>query len=295
MSKENTPTPHNAAKYGEIAKTVIMAGDPVRVKYIAENFLENPVLYNSVRGILGYTGTYKGKKVSVQAHGMGIPSIGIYTYELFNFYDVEKIIRIGTCGSFKAEVKLGSIVIAEGAGTCVCGATKSFDGSYSSVVTDPTCPEGGHTTWTCSVCGDFYRTAETPANGHNYEGQIWQYDSAYTAGIQLPGPYSAIADFTLLRDAVAHAEKEKLDFEVGNVLTSDCFYNEGGKEPQWARLGVLAVEMEAYGLYFNAAISGKKALAILSVSDNTITHEELSAEQRALGLNNMIKMALEIA
>ena len=237
MSRENTPTPHTAAKYGDIAKTVIMAGDPVRVKYIAENFLENPVLYNSVRGILGYTGTYKGKTVSVQAHGMGIPSIGIYTYELFNFYDVEKIIRIGTCGSFKAEVKLGSIVIAEGACT----------------------------------------------------------DSSYTAGIQLPGPYSAIADFTLLRDAVAHAEKEKLDFEVGNVLTSDCFYNEGGKEPQWARLGVLAVEMEAYGLYFNAAISGKKALAILSVSDNTITHEELSAEQRALGLNNMIKMALEIA
>ena len=237
MSKENTPTPHNAAKYGEIAETVIMAGDPVRVKYIAENFLENPVLYNSIRGILGYTGTYKGKRISVQAHGMGIPSIGIYTYELFNFYDVQKIIRIGTCGSYKKEVQLGSIVIAEGACT----------------------------------------------------------DSSYTAGVPLPGPYSAIADFDLLRKAVAHAEQNKLAFEVGNVLTSDCFYNEGGKENQWARLGVLAVEMEAYGLYINAAISGKKGLTILSVSDNVITGEKLSPEERALGLNNMIKMALEIA
>ena len=234
---ENTPTPHNAAKYGEIAKTVVMAGDPVRVKYIAENFLENPVLYNSIRGILGYTGTYKGKRVSVQAHGMGIPSIGIYTYELFNFYDVDKIIRIGTCGSFKKDVKLGSIVIAAGAST----------------------------------------------------------DSAYTAGRDLPGFYSAIADFDLLRSAVDYARSENIDFEVGNILTSDSFYNEGGKEPEWARLGVLGVEMEAYGLYFNAAISGKKALTILSVSDNVMTHEQLPPEQRALGLNNMIRIALEIA
>ena len=237
MSKKNTPTPHNAAKYGDIAKTVIMAGDPVRVKYIAENFLENPVLYNNVRGILGYTGTYKGKKVSVQAHGMGIPSIGIYTWELFNFYDVDKIIRIGTCGSYKEDVKLGSIVIAQGACT----------------------------------------------------------DSNYGTERGIPGKFSAIADFGLLRKAVDQAEKDGLDYEVGNIMTSDVFYNASPDQGLWPKLGVLAVEMEAYGLYFNAAVSGKKALAILTVSDNTITGEQLPAEQRALGMDKMIHLAMEIA
>ena len=237
MSKKNTPTPHNAAKYGDIAKTVIMAGDPMRVKYIAENYLENPVLYNDVRCAYGYTGTYKGKRVSVQAHGMGIPSIGIYTWELFNFYGVDRIIRIGTCGSYKAEVKLGSLVIAEGACT----------------------------------------------------------DSNYGKERGIPGHFSAIADFGLLRKAVEQAEKQGLDYEVGNVMTSDIFYNASPEQGLWPKLGVLAVEMEAYALYFNAAVSGKKALAILSVSDNTVTHEELSAEQRAKGLNDMIRLALELA
>ena len=237
MSQKNTPTPHNAAKYGDIARTVIMAGDPIRVKYIAENFLKDPVLYNDIRNAYGYTGTYKGKRVSVQAHGMGIPSIGIYTWELFNFYGVQKIIRIGTCGSYKKDVKLGSIVIAQGACT----------------------------------------------------------DSNYGTERGIPGKYSAIADFGLLRKAVEQAEKDGLDFEVGNVMTSDVFYNASKDQGLWPKLGVLAVEMEAYGLYFNAAVSGKKALAILSVSDNTITGEQLPAEQRALGLNQMIHLALEIA
>lgn len=236
MSMQNTPTPHNAARYGEIAPTVIMAGDPKRVKYIAENYLTDPVLYNDVRGIYGYTGTYEGKKVSVQAHGMGIPSIGIYTWELFNFYDVERIIRIGTCGSYKPEVKLGSLVIAQGACT----------------------------------------------------------DSNYGTERGIPGKFSAIADFGLLRRAVDQAEKMGLDYEVGNVMTSDVFYNASPDQGLWPKLGVLAVEMEAYGLYFNAAVSGKKALAILSVSDNVVTGEQLSAEDRAQGLNNMIRLALEI-
>ncbi|MBR1576580.1 MAG: purine-nucleoside phosphorylase [Bacteroidales bacterium] len=236
MSKKNTPTPHNAAQYGQIAKTVIMAGDPVRVKYIAENFLEDPVLYNDVRGACGYTGTYQGKKVSVQAHGMGIPSIGIYTWELFNFYDVERIIRIGTCGSYKADAKLGSLVIAEGACT----------------------------------------------------------DSNYGKDRGIPGHFSAIADFSLLRKAVEEAEKQGLDYEVGNVMTSDIFYNASPDQGQWPKLGVLAVEMEAYGLYFNAAVSGKKALAILTVSDNTVTGEELSASERALGMDKMIRLALNL-
>ena len=237
MSQKNTPTPHNAAKYGDIARTVIMAGDPIRVKYIAENFLKDPVLYNDIRNAYGYTGTYKGKRVSVQAHGMGIPSIGIYTWELFNFYGVQKIIRIGTCGSYKKEVKLGSIIIAQGACT----------------------------------------------------------DSNYGTERGIPGKFSAIADFGLLRKAVEQAEKDGLDFEVGNVMTSDVFYNASKDQGLWPKLGVLAVEMEAYGLYFNAAVSGKKALTILSVSDNTVTGEQLPAEQRALGLNQMIHLALEIA
>ncbi|MCQ2129705.1 MAG: purine-nucleoside phosphorylase [Bacteroidaceae bacterium] len=117
MSKENVPTPHNAAKYDEIAETVIMSGDPLRAKFMAENFLENPVQFNGVRGMLGYTGTYKGKRVSVMGHGMGIPSIAIYTYELFNFYDVKNIIRVGTAGCIQPEMKLGDLVIAQGACT----------------------------------------------------------------------------------------------------------------------------------------------------------------------------------
>ena len=115
--KENTPTPHIGAQYGEIAKTVIMAGDPLRAKLMAERFLENPKLVNEVRGMLCYTGTYHGKQVSVMGHGMGIPSIGIYTYELFNFYDVETIIRVGSCGSRQYHVHVGDLVIAQGACT----------------------------------------------------------------------------------------------------------------------------------------------------------------------------------
>ncbi len=115
--KENTPTPHNGAKYGEIAKTVIMAGDPLRAKLMAERFLENAKQVNNVRGMLCFTGTYKGKEVSVMGHGMGIPSIAIYTYELFNFYDVETIIRVGSCGSRQMYVNLGDLVIAQGSCT----------------------------------------------------------------------------------------------------------------------------------------------------------------------------------
>ena len=113
----NTPTPHIGAKLGEIAETVIMAGDPLRAKFMAEKFLENPVQFNNVRGMLGYTGTYQGKRVSVMGHGMGIPSIGIYTYELYNFYDVKTIIRVGSAGSINADLHVGDLVVAMGACT----------------------------------------------------------------------------------------------------------------------------------------------------------------------------------
>ena len=113
----SAPTPHNAAKPGEIAKTVLMPGDPLRAKFVAETFLENPKQYNTVRGMLGYTGTYKGKEISVQGSGMGIPSIGIYSYELFNFYGVENIIRIGSAGEISTVLHIGVVVIGMGACT----------------------------------------------------------------------------------------------------------------------------------------------------------------------------------
>lgn len=128
----NIPTPHIGAREGEIAEKVIMAGDPLRAKFMAENFLENPVQYNNVRGMLGYTGTYKGKRVSVQGHGMGIPSIGIYTYELFNFYGVKRIIRTGSAGAYHPDLKLGDIVV--GIGACTdsnYGAQYGLPGTFS--------------------------------------------------------------------------------------------------------------------------------------------------------------------
>lgn len=236
MSKEQTPTPHNAAKYGEIAETVIMAGDPLRVKFIAENFIENPVLVNSVRGMYAYTGTYKGKRVSVMGHGMGIPSVGIYTYELYNFYDVQTIMRIGTCGTMDPDTPLGSILLAR------------------------------------SACTD-----------SNYG---WQFD--------IPAKFIPNADFGLLSAAAKNAEEMGLPYTVGGVLTSDVFYDTSGRQLEMAKFGVTACEMEAYGLYLNAAVAHRKALTILTVTDNMVTHKGLTSEERQLGLTKMINLALSL-
>ena len=130
----NIPTPHIGAKYGEIAETVIMAGDPLRVKFMAENYLEDVFQFNDVRGMLGYTGTYKGKRVSLMGHGMGIPSIGIYTYELFNFYGVKTIIRIGSAGAYNKDLKLGDLVLAMGACTdSNYGAQYELPGTFAPI------------------------------------------------------------------------------------------------------------------------------------------------------------------
>lgn len=236
MSKNNTPTPHNAARYGDIAPKVIMAGDPLRVRFIAENYLENPVMYNDIRGMYGYTGTYRGERVSVQGHGMGIPSIGIYSYELFNFYDVEQIIRVGTCGAYKADTPMGSVILAQAA---------------------------------CS-------------------------DSDYDKTLGIDCKFSPIADFGLLRKAADTADRLGIKFQAGNIISSDAFYGAASRN-DWAGLGVLAVEMEAFGLYINAAMAGKKALAILSVTDNLVTHERLTPQQRQTGMNDMIRLALEMS
>ncbi len=236
MAKNQCPTPHISAQYGEIAKSVIMAGDPLRAKLMAERYLENAVQVNNVRSMLAFTGEYKGKKVTVMGHGMGIPSIGIYTYELYNFYDVETIIRVGSAGSLHKDLHLGDIVVAQG--SC-----------------------------------------------HN---------SNYGIQFELPGVYAPIADFDLCRKAAESAEKFGYRYRVGNVFSSDSFYTENAHNDKWINMGVLCVEMEAPALYMNAARAGKKALVMITMSDNIVTGEAMSAEQRQTSFTNMMDVAFDI-
>lgn len=231
------PTPHNKAVEGDFAKTVLMPGDPLRAKYIAETYLTDIVLVNNVRGIQGYTGNYKGKRVSVMASGMGMPSIGIYSYELFNYYGVENIIRVGSAGGMNKDLKVRDIVIAQGACT---------NGNFA----------------------------------HQYN---------------LPGTYAAISSYELLRKAADTAEKMKLRYKVGNLLSSDTFYDDGMRTMDWAKMGVLAVEMESAALFMTAARAGKNALTICTISDSLVTGEALSAEERQSSFNDMMLLALEIA
>lgn len=234
----STPTPHISAKPGDFAKTVLMPGDPLRAKYIAENFLEDAVLVNNVRGVQGYTGFYKGKRVSVMASGMGQPAIGIYSYELYNFYDVETIIRVGSCGSFSPDLHARDIIVAMGACT---------NGNYAS-----------------------------------------QYN--------LPGTFCPIADFDLVRRAADECEKAGVNYRVGNIFSSDMFYDDANSGMQWAKMGVLGVEMESAALYCNAARAGKKALCICTVSDSFIYPEEnATAEERQNSFTKMMEIALELA
>ena len=234
----NIPTPHNEAKTGEIAKTVLMPGDPLRAKFIADNYLEDVVCFNKVRNMFGYTGTYNGKRVSVMGGGMGMPSIGIYSYELFNFYDIDSIIRIGSAGGIAEDIKLRDIVIGMGAST----------------------------------------------------------NSNFAVQYQLPGTYAPIADFSLLRKAVESAERMNIKTVVGNILSSDTFYDDNKETNSlWRKMNVLAVEMEAAALYMNAARAGKKALCILTISDHVFTGESLSAEDRQNTFHDMMEIALDIA
>ena len=234
----NIPTAHNSAKAGDFAKTVLMPGDPLRAKYIAETYLENSRQVNAVRNMFGYTGTYKGKEISVMGGGMGMPSIGIYSYELFNFYDVYQVIRIGSAGAFQDNIKLMDVVIGMGACT----------------------------------------------------------DSNYAYQYGLPGTFAPIADYELLNRAVETAKRQGTNVVVGNVLSSDVFYNAmSNVNDLWRDMGVLAVEMEAAALYMNAAKAGKKALCMLTISDHLYTGESLSAEDRQLGFGKMMEIALELA
>ena len=234
----NTPTAHNSAKAGDFAKTVLMPGDPLRAKYIAETYLENPRQVTAVRNMFGYTGTYKGKEISVMGGGMGMPSVGIYSYELFNFYDVDQIIRIGSAGALQDHLKLMDVVIGMGACT----------------------------------------------------------DSNYAYQYGLPGTFAPIADYELMNKAIETAKRQGTNVVVGNVLSSDVFYNaDPTVNDRWRSMGVLAVEMEAAALYMNAAKAKKKALCMLTISDHIYTGEALCAEDRQLGFGKMMEIALELA
>jgi purine-nucleoside phosphorylase len=232
------PTPHNEAKKGEIAKVVLMCGDPLRAKFIVENFFDDYKLVNSVRNMYCYTGHYKGKEISVAGSGMGIPSMGIYSHVLYTEYDVDAIIRVGTAGAYVEEAKVGDIVLALGA---------------------------------CS-------------------------NSNYASQFNLRGTYSAIASYDLIEKGVEVAKENNFDYHVGNVFSSDIFYdNDPDYWKRWASLGVLAVEMESYGLYINAAKLNKKAMTVLSISDSFVTKESTSSETRQTGFTKMMKLALEVA
>ena len=230
-------TPHNEANKGDFAKTVLMPGDPLRSKFIAENFLTELKLVNNVRGVQGYTGLYKGTPVSVMASGMGMPSIGIYSYELYTQYDVENIIRVGSAGALRADLELGSVVAGQGACT----------------------------------------------------------NSSYINQYELGGTFAPIADFTLLETAVTVARKLGIEPHVGSLLSSDVFYNKAGNTLDWGKMGVLAVEMESAALYCNAAYTGKRALAICTISDSLITGEELPAADRQTTFTQMMEIALGVA
>ena len=239
-----TPTAHNGAKQGEIAKTVLMPGDPLRSKYIAEHFLENARLVNNVRGVQGYTGTYHGVKVSVMASGMGIPSIGIYSWELYNFYDVDNIIRVGSAGALADDLNLMDVVA--GAGACT--------------------------------------------------------DSNFAHQFGLNGTFAPIADYHMLETCVETAKELELPYHVGNILSSDRFYGDDGDmtggwigNKAWQKMGVMAVEMEAAGLYMNAARAGKRALGLFTISDHIYRAEELTSEQRQNSFVQMITIALDTA
>lgn len=230
------PTPHISATEGEIAEAILLPGDPLRAKFIAETFLDSSVGFTGVRGMLGFTGSYKDMPISVMGTGMGIPSASIYITELIRFYGVKRLVRVGSCGGLTDAVPLRSIVLASGA-----------------------CTDSG-------------------VNRARYGG--WDF--------------AATADYGLLSAAVSAAEAAGLDVHIGNVHSSDSFYNpvENALEI-WQGMNVLAVEMEAAGLYGIAAAEGVRALCVLTVSDHLVTGEATSSDEREGTFGDMVNLALE--
>ncbi|CAN5793362.1 MAG: purine-nucleoside phosphorylase [Actinobacteria bacterium] len=230
------PTPHIAAEVGDFAECVLLPGDPLRAKHIADTFLGDAKQVTGVRNMLGFTGTYQGMAVSVMGTGMGIPSASIYATELITEYGCQRLVRVGSAGGISSEVKLRDVVVATGA------------------------------------CTD---SAVNRARYHNWD-------------------YSAVADFYLARASVAAAEQLETEVKVGNVHSADLFYN---PVPEvWdvlERMNVLAVEMEAAGLYGVAAEKGARALAILTISDHIRTGEATTSLEREQTFNSMVEIALQ--
>lgn len=231
------PTVHISAKEGSFAKTVLMPGDPLRAKYIAENYLTEYKCITQVRNMLGYTGKYKGKDVSIMASGMGIASMGIYSYELFKFYDVDNIIRIGSAGAIAEKLNLRDIVV--GLGVCT--------------------------------------------------------DSNYACQYGLNGTFAPIASYKLLKSISDVSLKIGMKINVGNILSSDVFYNEDNEAMiKWKEMGVLAAEMESAALYMNAAKLNKNALCVCTISDKIFSGESCSSEERQTSFKEMMELALEL-
>lgn len=238
MMEQLYPTTHNSAAPADFAKTVLMPGDPLRAQKIAKEYLTDAKLVNNVRGVQGYTGTFHGKRVSVMASGMGMPSMGIYSYELFRIYGVENIIRIGSAGALREDIHVRDLVFGMGAST----------------------------------------------------------DSAYASNFGLPGTFAPICSYRLLSGSVRLAEQAGFRYHIGNLLSSDVFYSDDPTaNARWAKMGILAVEMEAAALYMNAARLGKNALAICTVSNHLLTGEETTPEERQNSFSQMIELALELA
>lgn len=229
-------TPHIKAEMGDFAETVLMPGDPLRAKHIADTFLSNVKQVNEVRNMYGFTGEYKGKTVSVMGSGMGIPSISIYAKELITEFGVKNIIRVGSCGALKDDIQLRDVIIAMGAST------------------------------------------DSNVNRARLQG----YD------------YAAIADYNLLEASVKAARAANKQVRVGNVFSADLFYSPvEGIMDTLAKMNVLAVEMEAAGLYGVAAEYGANALAMMTVSDHILRGEELSADERQTTFNDMVEITLD--
>ena len=231
-------TPHIDPKGVEIAETILLPGDPLRAKFIAETYLDNPRCFNEVRAMYGFTGTYRGRKVSVMGTGMGVPSISLYSYELIHFFDVKNLIRVGSCGTIQDGIDLYDVSIAQGAST----------------------------------------------------------DSNYLSQFGLPGTYAPLSSYRLLEKAKRIADEHGQRSHVGNILSSDIFYNEDPDAlGKWAKMGILAVEMESAGLFANAAAAGVDALGIFTVSDNILTDAHTTPEERQSAFTKMIEIALELA
>ncbi len=233
-------TPHNEAEKGSIATTVLMPGDPLRAKYIADNYLDNPVMFNRVRNMFGYTGEYKGRKISVMGSGMGMPSIGIYSYELYSQYGVNNIIRIGSAGSYSIEANVYDVVLVTEA--------------YS-------------------------------------ESSFAKVQNGYESDKTYPSP-----DLNKIIEETS--KKNNIPIIKACVHSSDVFYRED-KTPYYEKLykekGCVAVEMESFALFHNAAVLGKNAACILTISDSFVTHEETTAQERQKSFTKMMELALETA